>query len=239
MPNTLHSLLLVIGLMMLPSITHAQFDVNYDYSTEFTWGVNKNTNSGLIGGFAIKYGRNKAEDLYETFGIELQNIKHPKEERYSSRQTGTSFVWGKQNYLFAIRTQYGREKVIFKKAPQQGVQVTLGAAGGPTIGLEAPYYILTAGGDYIPYDPNTSGSIFNIQGSGKIFRSIGQASIVPGVNAKSGITFEFGSFRNNVAGVEIGVLAEVYARKIIIIPTQENRAFFPSLYFTFFWGTRR
>jgi len=235
----LHISIFFLTFLLISFNLSAQFDVNYDYSKEFTWGINKNTNSGLIGGFVLKHGRSRGEDLFETFGLELQNVKHPKEQRYTAQATGTSFVWGKQNYLFSIRTQYGREKVLFKKAPQQGVQIIAGAAGGPSFGLEAPYYVLTPSGEYVPYDPNTTGNIFAIQGSGKIFRSIGQASIVPGFNAKSGLTFEFGSFRNNVAGVEIGMMGEIFTRKIIIIPTQDNRFFYPSLYFTFFWGSRR
>jgi len=231
--------IILLVLVGIPLVTMAQFEPNYEYSTEFTWGINKNTNSGLIGGLALKHGRSKGDNIFETFGLEFQNVKHPKENRYVAQRTGTSFIWGKQNYLFVIRTNYGREIQLSKKAPQQGVQIIAGAAAGPSFGLESPYYILIASGDYVPYDPNSFPSIFTIDGSGKVFRSIGNAKIVPGINAKMGLTFEFGSFRNNVAGVEIGIAAEIFTRKIIIMPTQENRAFYPSLYFTFFWGTRR
>lgn len=233
------SRILSILLFGMPLVTWAQFEPNYEYTTEFTWGINKNTNSGLIGGLVLKHGRSRGDNIFETFGLEFQNVKHPKELRYTAQRTGTSFIWAKQNYLFVIRTNYGREIQLSKKAPQQGVQIIAGAAGGPSFGLESPYYLLNASGDYVTYDPNSFVSIFAIDGSGKIFRSIGNATIVPGLNAKTGLTFEFGSFRNNVAGVEIGMAGEIFTRKIIIMPTQENRAFYPSLYFTFFWGTRR
>ncbi len=225
--------------IVIPMVGFCQLEDDYDYNREWLWGVNKNSNGGLIGGIVLRHSRIRSERLYTTYGVELMNVKHPKEQKYTSQQTGTSFIWGKRNYLYAIRTQYGLERLLYKKAPQQGVQISAGAAGGLTLGLEAPYYVLTSGGEYVQYDPDKYPSLGAINGSGKIFRGLGNASIVPGLNVKSGVSFEFGAFRNNVAGVEIGVLAEIYARKIIIVPTQQNRAFYPSAFFTFFWGTRR
>lgn len=212
---------------------------DYEYSREFLWGVNKNTNSGLIGGFFLRHSRLKSERLFTTYGIELMNTKHPKEQKYTSTQTGTSFIWGKQNYLYSIRTQYGFEKLMYKKASQQGVQISAGAAAGATIGMEAPYYVLTQGGEYKPYDPNKYPNLGSIQGSGKLLQGIGESSIVPGLNGKAYLSFEFGSFRNNVAGVELGISSELFTRKIILIPTQDNKALYNAAFFTFFWGTRR
>ncbi len=228
-----------IAIIIIPGLAFGQLESDFEYSKEFIWGVNKNNRGGLIGGIVLKHSRIKSGRVYETFGLELMNIKHPKEQRYTSRQTGTSFVWGKQNFLYAIRTQYGLDRLMFKKAPQQGVQISLGVAGGPTIGIEAPYYILTQGGEYKQYDPNLYPNLRAIQGSGKLLQGIGESKLVPGINAKAGLSFEFGAFRNNVAGVEIGILTELYTRKIIIVPTQKNTAFYPTAFFTFFWGTRR
>lgn len=230
---------LITKIFLLSSlISFSQIEEDYDYKREILWGVNKNSNSGLIGGLVLRYAQLKSEDLFTTYGLEFINVSHPKESKYAG-QTGTKFVWGKQNYLYAIRMQYGLDKVLFKKAPQQGVQINANAAGGLTIGLEAPYYVKTAGGEFVQYDPVKYPSLAAISGSGKIWKSLGESKIVPGLNAKSGITFEFGTFRNNVTGVEVGVMTELYARTIKIIPTQKNRAFYPSAFFTFFWGTRR
>ena len=40
-------------------------------------------------------------------------------------------IFGKSNYLYAIRLQYGRDIILFKKAPQQGVEIKLVTAIGP------------------------------------------------------------------------------------------------------------
>lgn len=233
------NLILTIGLLVSHYVSVSQIYDDLDYKREFIWGVNKNTNSGLIGGVYLRYGQYKSERVFTTYGIELMNVRHPKEQKYTSSATGTSFIWGKQNYLYSIRTHYGLEKLLFKKASQQGVQISAGTAGGLTIGLEAPYYVLTDGGDYAPYDPVKYPNLGSIQGSGKFLQGIGESSVVPGLNGKGYFAFEFGSFRNNVAGVELGISAEAFTRQIILIPTQDNRAIFMAGFFTFFWGTRR
>jgi hypothetical protein len=233
--KTLISLLLIL----FSFVSWSQIYEDYEYKREFLWGVNKNTNSGLIGGVFLRHGRFKSEGLYTTYGVELMNTRHPKEQKYTSTQTGTPFIWGKENYLYSIRTQYGLEKLLFKKASQQGVQISAGATGGLTIGLEAPYYVLTEGGRYVPYDPDKYPNIGSIQGSGRLLQGLGESSVVPGLNGKAYISFEFGSFRNNVTGVELGLSSEAFTRKIILISTQDNRALYTAAFFTFFWGTRR
>lgn len=210
-----------------------------DYETEITWGVNKNTTGGLIGGVVFKLARRSGENLFTIYGLELMNVKHPKEQRYPSQTSGTIFVWGKENYLYSIRGIYGKERLIFKKAPQQGVQISGIVGAGPTLGIIAPYYILY-NGKYVPYSAEKHGNGFgSIQGAGKLFQGLDESRITFGLNAKAGIGFEFGAFKNNVAGVEVGIAAEAFPQEIIIVPTQENRAVFTSFYFSMVWGTRR
>lgn len=213
-------------------------DEEDDFTTEITWGVNKNTNGGLIGGVVFKLARRQRDNLFVTYGLELVNVKHDKEQRYVSPTSGTSFIWGKQNYLYSIRGLYGREQLLFKKAPQQGVQISALGAVGPTIGIVAPYYILSSG-EYEQYDPNVHQSINSVHGSGKLFQGLGQSELAFGLNSKAGLAFEFGAFKNNVAGIELGVAAEAFTKKIILVPTQDNHAVFTSLYFSLYWGTRR
>src|SRR5882762_2024999 len=119
----------------------AQTQDSYDYNSEFIWGINKNTSGGLIGGLVFKKGRKLSDKVVETFGLEVVNVKNPQEVRRSSNSTGNFFIYGKSNFLYAFRFQYGRDFILFKKAPQQGVEIKLVTAIGPTIGVVAPYYI--------------------------------------------------------------------------------------------------
>ncbi len=223
-----------------PLLTEAQlFDgEDYEYNSEIIWGINKNTNGGLIGGLMVRYSRSRGDDFYETYGLELSNVKHPSESRYVGVQ-GQSFIYGKTNYLYAIRLQYGREKLLFKKATQQGVQINAGASAGPTFGLVNPYYILAPDGNYEKFDPTRRPSPESVAGPGKLFQGLGETNLVPGINLKASTSFEFGTYRSNVAGVEVGIMVEAYTKKIILVPTQENKSRFTSVFFTLFWGTRK
>ncbi|MFK7953983.1 MAG: hypothetical protein AB8B73_14140 [Ekhidna sp.] len=229
--------ILLLFILLTPMFSKAQLfeGDEYEYNSEWIWGINKNSNGGFIGGFVLRYARSMGNDFYETFGVELSNVKHPSESRFVGSQ-GQGFNYGKTNYLYAIRLQYGREKLLFRKADQKGVQINAGAAVGPTIGLENPYYVLVGDNVYKQFDPDMTPG--QIQAPGKLFQGLGESKVVPGINAKGSISFEFGTYKSNVLGVEVGTMLEVYTRTIIINPRQENNSVFSSVFFTIFWGTR-
>lgn len=231
---------LLSNILLFPFISRAQFfdEEEYEYNTEIIWGINKNTNGGLIGGLMFRYSRSRGNDVFETYGIEFSNVKHPDESRYIGVQ-GRSYIFGKSNYLYAVRFQYGRDKLLFRKANQQGVQINAGGAIGPTLGIVNPYYILTPNNEYVPFDPNVYLSPESIAGPGKLLQGLGRANIVPGLNVKGSVFFEFGTYKSNVAGIEIGTLLETYTKKIVLVPTQANDSFFSSAFLTLFWGTRK
>jgi len=227
-------------ILLAPFVTNAQlFDgEEYEYTTEWIWGINKNTNGGLIGGFMLRFSRSAGDDFFETYGLELSNVKHPSERRYIG-QTGAGFSFPKQNHLYAIRLQYGREKLLFKKSSQQGVQISAMAAAGPTIGLEAPYFINESDGSYAPYDPDIHQNPNSIIGPGRLLQGLGDSKVLPGLNGKTSLLFEFGTYRSNVAGLEAGIMVEGFTRKAIIIPSQPNNSVFTSVFITLFWGSRK
>lgn len=215
---------------------------NYEYDKEYMFGINKNTNGGLIGGFVFKAGTRIDDTQFSFWAVEFSNVKNPKEIRYST-VLGNSYIFGKSNYLYAIRPQYGREIILFKKAPNQGVQVSALAAVGPSFGLIAPYYIEYALNRVETvreqYDPEIHQSRFNILGTGRLFEGIGQSEFAIGANLKAALSFEFGVFRSNATGLELGYMLEGFTKEIPLIPTTENRQLFQSVYFTFFYGFRQ
>lgn len=215
---------------------------NYEYEKEYLFGANKNTNGGLIGGIVFKAGTRIDDTQFAFWGIELSNVKHPKEARYNT-VLGNSYIFGKSNYLYAIRPHYGREIVLFKKAPNQGVQVSALAAAGPSLGLIAPYYIEYAISRVQTvteqFNSEVHQSRSNILGTGRLFEGIGQAEMAIGANVKVGLMFEFGVFRSSATGIEVGYLVEGYTKEIPLIPTTENNQLFQSAYFTFYYGFRK
>ena len=236
------SILIVAILLLATTSLFAQTRMATDYTSEIIYGVNKNTNGGLIGGLMFRYNRVKSEKLTESFGLELSNVKHPKEVRYTTF-IGNAYIWGKQSYLYSIRPHYGAEYLLFRKAQRQGVQVSILGAAGPTLGMIAPYYIEYATGPTssvrVPFDPEIHANQNNILGNGGLLRGLGDSEFKIGAHAKAGINFEFGTFRSNITGIEAGLMVEGFRDDIIIIPTAENRNFFSSAYISLYFGRRK
>lgn len=233
----------IFSLFVTPSLGQTQD--SYEYQSEFTWGINKNTAGGLIGGFVFKKSRKLSERMLETYGLEIMNVKHPQESRRNS-YSGNFYTYPKSNYLYSFRFQYGRDFILFKKAPQQGVEIKAVLAVGPSIGIVAPYYV-----EYAPdgnglftiraqYDPNNPDmAAENILGPGRLFEGLGQSSIVLGGNLKAAINFELGTFKSQVTGFEGGILFDAYTKEIEMVPTAKNYWAYPTFFITFFYGTRK
>jgi hypothetical protein len=229
------------------------------YQRELSYGINFNTNGGLIGGGMIKSTHRLKDKWYHFGAIEIVEVKHPKEQVRFNQETGGTYIKGKSNYLFSIRPQYGREYVLFKKAPESGVQVNAIFAAGPTLGLVVPYLINynygTPRGNNSPanpttppfpaigvrteqYDPKIHREDF-ILGRAGVFKGLSQNDLKVGANLKSAVSFEYGRYREGVTGVETGVLLEMFPTRPIIIPEATNRNVFISLYLTLYYGRRK
>jgi hypothetical protein len=213
------------------------------YSEEFNYGINFNTNAGLIGGFFFKWAKANGPKRYHNFGFEVVNVKHPKENRFRNDQTGNSFLAYKTNYLFVIRPFYGQEFVLFRKAAEEGVHINGILAGGPSIGLLKPYYIL-----YLEPNgnPNTAVSVpytedlnlNQVYGVGNLTDGLNEMKITLGVHAKASLSFEFGQIKNSVFGMETGFLVEQFTRTQKIMAFTDNRKFFYSAFFTLYYGRK-
>ena len=81
-------------LLAIPALAQREDVGNYEYDREYLLGINKNTNGGMIGGFALKVGSRIDDSQFAYFGLELANVKHPKEVRYTT-VTGNNYIFGK------------------------------------------------------------------------------------------------------------------------------------------------
>jgi hypothetical protein len=238
-------LIVFIGLILVWEV-QAQTRDSYEYQSEFTWGINKNTSGGLIGGFVFKKSKKLTDLIFETYGLEIMNVKHPQEARVSS-PVGNFFISGKSNYLYSLRFQYGRDLILFEKAPQQGVEIKAIFAAGPSIGIVAPYYVEWTPdgghGGYITfrdqYDPSITENGGIIFGTGRLFEGIGDSKIKPGINFKAALSFELGTFKSQVTGFEAGFLLDMYSSEIEMMPSAKNYSTYPTLFITFFYGSRK
>jgi len=225
----------------------AQNDSSTPLYNEFNFGVNFNTLAGFLGGFDFRYAHAVSNSSYRSYSLNLTQIRHPKEIRGHNEINGRSFIPGKSNYLFMIRPQYGWEKVAFVKREEQGVQMHLTTSVGPTFGLVVPY-VIAYDADPSPsrkqivigqYDPDKVHSFTDIverQTSSKGFFS--GSSIVYGASVKSSIILEMSSYKKNVAGFEIGIMADGMIKPIEIMPLAGKKQYFLSTFLTIFYGWR-
>ncbi|WP_375580253.1 hypothetical protein ABWH96_04240 [Marivirga tractuosa] len=107
----------------------------FDYGQEFLFGITKATNGGLFSGGFFRYSAKKTDRIFQTYGIEIANIRHPQERRVPSPTffSSSSFYEGKEKYLISTRLMYGYDLLLFKKAEQKGVQINGVFTGGPNI----------------------------------------------------------------------------------------------------------
>ncbi len=235
--------ILIFALLILSFGAFAQTQDSYEYQSEFTWGITKNTASGLIGGFTFKKAKKINDKVLATYGLEIVNVKHPQEVRTTSVQTGNFYIFGKSNYLYAFRFQYGRDVILFKKAPQQGVEIKGVFAVGPSFGLQTPYYVEytgDAGGFNTQTSQyNTSIPTQQILGAGRLFEGLGESKIKLGGNFKAAVNFELGTVKSQVTGFEAGFLVDAYTSRIELMPTAKKYSVYPTLFLTLFYGTRK
>ncbi|WP_420385449.1 hypothetical protein [Roseivirga sp.] len=212
--------------------------IDEEYQVENVFGIVKATNGGLISGFYFRHSNYLGNQNLSHWAIELVNIKHPREAKETTF-TGSSFVYGKSNYLVSLRPTYGRERILFKKAPQQGARITGLVAVGPTIGMEIPYYIEISQNRKEQYDPdNAQHARPFILGTAGPFRGLGETSFVLGGHAKASLTFETNSTKRRVFGIEVGFTVDAYTRKIDILPLADNKSVFTAAFLAIYFGNR-
>ncbi|MBO0358394.1 hypothetical protein J0X19_10595 [Hymenobacter sp. BT186] len=227
------------------------------YRKEFVYGLNFNTRGGLIGGLSLRSTRVLTESWSRYWSIELVEVKHRKEQRVASYDGGT-YVQDKANFFYVVRPSIGVQRVVFRKAAESGVQVNALASVGPSIGLEMPYYIYydytqrdsrgnPIGGEDIrteKYDPALHADQRYLLGRGPLFTGISEIKPVIGGHLRAALSFEYGRYRDAVAGIETGVLLEMYGQRPVILRAPSvadkdiNNRFYPSVYLTIYLGSR-
>lgn len=230
------------------------------YRKEFTYGINFNTRGGLIGGVNVRSTRVLTDKWSRFWSVEGVEVKHPKEQRVGNQFTGGTYVLNKTNYMFVVRPTFGLQRTIFRKAPESGVQVNALLGAGPSVALLMPYQIYY---DYTERDntgrpaPNSFEVIRNEQfdpikhsnnqlliDRAPLFSGASDVKPSAGAHLRGALSFEYGRYRDAVAGIETGFLFEYFPSRPTILRAADvsdgdlNETFFPSVYLTIYLGTR-
>ena len=231
------------------------------YSKEFVLGVNFNTQGGLLGGAMVRSTKVLDEQWLRFWSLEGVMLKNKDKEKLVTTTPGGSYVLYKTNYAFSLRPSVGIQRVLFRKAPDAGVQVNALLSAGPSFGLLMPYYIsydrtaakttpvtFNLQTDEIvneQYDPVRHSNEAAILDRGPLFSGIGSTQVVPVFHLRGGLSFEYGRYRDAVTGLEVGFLLDAYTKRLVILSPSAladqdeiNRKFLPSVYLTLYFGHR-
>lgn len=219
---------------------------------EFSVGVRLNTDGWSV--FADK-GWLLSDDektIDKFFNVKLAQVeitehKNPREIKVTNTNGTVAFndkpkpyVYGKMNNFYALKLGYGKRRMIAGKPESGTVSIHWVYMGGLSIGLLKPYYIDA----YVPQDnpPNTfvkksikysdepQDSFLDqryIVGSSGWSKGLGETKIVPGLQGKTGLHFDFAANTRTKLALEVGLSGELYTKKIELLAGQKA---FPYLF---------
>jgi hypothetical protein len=232
-------------------------NVGIIYNQEFTVDFTLHT-GGL---FSLGVNMGKLKTYYKTtyLHFDIDELRHNKEHRQSLESisgnfpnlpgsNSRSFIFGKQNSLFVIRAGKGWKRYFSEKYHKRGVAVGVVWELGPSLGFSKPYYLelfkmvdgetVLSSEKYTQENADRFLDINSIFGSSTFSTGIGETELVPGIHAKAAMHFDWGAFNEFISALEVGVMVDVFMKRIDLMVTEENRAYFLNLYLNLQLGKR-
>jgi hypothetical protein len=218
------------------------------YRNEVAYGFTLHT-SGI--GINVRRYYNKTVNLKRFFEIEVANLKHPKEYRSINVQydNSKSFIYGKVNSFFTMRTAYGRQHVISSKPQRNNVEIRWQYSGGVSWGFAKPIYLTfydqlnSNSGKFVyfteQYDPaKTEHNLDFIYGRASFLLGFDKIKVHPGLYAKTGLMFEYGSLDDDIKALEVGVSVDAFPDDIPIMAYIKNKSVFFNFYVNLHFGKK-
>jgi hypothetical protein len=168
-------------------------------------------------------------------------------------QSGRKYYYGLQNRFHAIRLSYGFERALADKAEKNGVRLSFIGFLGFSFGLMKPYYLEmvkyrdTITGNYVTENVKYNGddveerflSKDSIYQAAPFYKGMNQIIPTFGAHVKAGLNFDWGTKDRFVKALEVGVLVDVFYRKVPIYVNNDANSFIqPSIYLGFHFGKR-
>lgn len=222
-----------------------QADGRLLYKKEVVGGLTMHT-AGW--GFHFRYGKQISNLKKLSFGLDVVNIKHPKEKKVFNPafDDGKGFYYGKLNSLIAVRPTIGIRKIWYQKKRPQGVEIGYNFNVGPSLGLVKPTYLeiiypLNDGSATLSeerFDPNKH-TVDNIYGRARFGKGMNEISIYPGAFAKFGLHFEYSGDEESIQALEVGAMVDYYpAKKVPIMAIADNYNLFLNFYVSLIFGKK-
>lgn len=227
------------------------------YNNEVATDIKIHTNGMSVG---VNFG--KIETYYRTtfnhFSIGFIRDRREKKQNKNISLAfippSQSFVYGKQNSLILLRAGRGQKRYKSDKAKRNGIAVGYSFEYGPVLGLLKPYYLKLI---YREEDPGNGYEILNekysdtnadkfldfnaIYGGGGFFKGFNDLRFVPGLQGNASAVFALGAYDKYVKAVQVGVMLDLFIRKVpIMIESQNisNKPYFINVYVNLQLGGR-
>jgi hypothetical protein len=199
-------------------------------------------------GFGVNYRYGFWRNARNQFILDgdLAYVKHPKEvkvQAYYSYNT-RRYVFGKKNLFWELKGMAGWQRELYRKHDRTGIAVRMFYSGGLSLGFLKPiYYQVYTFSDigeaesyeYMKFDLSIHQT--NIGGRGPFFKGFDELSLIPGLTAKAGMSFEYSERDIIIHALEAGVGITAYPRQVPIMATENNNFLFFNLYVGYRFGT--
>jgi hypothetical protein len=182
------------------------------------------------------------------FQLDISERKHPKEVKQFNERIGSGpYIYGKINFFYPVKLGVQEQFLLSNKANKNGVSITANVGGGLSLGLLRPYQLSYADSNGLQYfaglgstSKDTSRFLNESPISGpSIATGFNKLKLAPGAYTKVALRFDYAKYNELVSGLEVGVVAEYYTKKIPqMIFSKENNFFF-SAYISLIFGKRK
>lgn len=162
-------------------------------------------------------------------------MKHPQQYRVTnaSMMGFGQFCYAKTNFCCEFFGSVGRQRTLFHKADLNSVEVRMFYFGGVDLALlKKNYYEIYHDASDIrseEFDPINQYALVTL-GKSDFTKGFSETKAVPGVNAKMGLSVEFGKRNTRLNALEAGVKFSAFAKKLDIMGQKRNPQFLCNLF---------
>lgn len=201
-------------------------------------------------GWGIEYRMGKNRTAFNKLMLEadLAEYKHSKEIKSINQfYTNTrSYIYGKLNAVYLVRTGIGEQKMLNRKPYSGGVELRLFYFGGLSVAMTKPVYL-----NVLTYDTTETRMVIvtekydpkkhfqeDIYGRASFLKGFNEIKPYPGAYAKLALGIEFNNVNQSTKLLEVGAVLDYFAKPVPIMATKKADQFFLTLYLSLGFGKR-
>jgi len=233
------SLVILLTILFLEGFAQGEIDTEKKilYRNEWSIGMLLKTNGLDFDYRSGKFVNYFKKNLWE---CGLGFIKHPQQYRTSNPYvTGyRQYCFGKKNFCFELFYSRGRQRSLFTKQDLNSVEIRLFYFGGATLAFLKPIYYEISYNDNIKsekFDPVNHYAGITL-GPSSFAKGFDEISVVPGIQCKAGLSFEFGKSDKKLTALEAGFKLSAFTKKLEIMEQKSNPQFIGNLFLTMRFG---